>query len=178
MTQPKSFSKRLKEKLEPAVSHPRQNSTTHYSRFSLEAFEGLSRIHISPFKFIFSTFKITTLIWVGSSAVNWILLLGMHRQLQFKDRKSTTLGSFIWEHNQGACWIICFRIPEHLFLNKALAKERGYNKRNHRTKRKTYNQDYSTQQGSHSDSMEELKPLQTSKSWESTAPPNQLYNKC
>ena len=31
-------------------------------------------------------------------------------------------------------------------------------------KGKTYNQDYSTQQGSHSDSMEKLKPLQTSKS--------------
>ena len=31
-------------------------------------------------------------------------------------------------------------------------------------KEKTYNQDYSTQQGSHSDSMEKLKPLQTSKS--------------
>lgn len=60
----------------------------------------------------------------------------MHRQLQFKDGESTTLGSFIWKHNQGARWKICFRIPEHLFLNKALAKERGYNKRNHRTKRK------------------------------------------
>ena len=32
------------------------------------------------------------------------------------------------------------------------------------TKGKTYNQDYSTQQGSHSDSTEKLKPLQTSKS--------------
>ena len=31
-------------------------------------------------------------------------------------------------------------------------------------KGKTYNQDYSTQQGYHSDSMEKLKPLQTSKS--------------
>ena len=31
-------------------------------------------------------------------------------------------------------------------------------------RRKTYNQDYSTQQGSHSDLMEKLKPLQTSKS--------------
>ena len=31
------------------------------------------------------------------------------------------------------------------------------------TKGKTYNQDYSTQQGSHSDSTEKLKPLQTSK---------------
>ena len=31
-------------------------------------------------------------------------------------------------------------------------------------KGKTYNQDYSTQQGSHSDLMEKLKPLQTSKS--------------
>ena len=31
-------------------------------------------------------------------------------------------------------------------------------------KGKNYNQDYSTQQGSHSDSMEKLKPLQTSKS--------------
>ena len=31
-------------------------------------------------------------------------------------------------------------------------------------KGKTYNQDYSPQQGSHSDSMEKLKPLQTSKS--------------
>ena len=34
------------------------------------------------------------------------------------------------------------------------------------------------QQGSHSDSMEKLKPLQTSKSLEDSAPPNQLYNKC
>ena len=31
-------------------------------------------------------------------------------------------------------------------------------------KEKTYNQDYATQQGSHSDLMEKLKPLQTSKS--------------
>ena len=31
-------------------------------------------------------------------------------------------------------------------------------------KGKTYNQDYCTQQGSHSDLMEKLKPLQTSKS--------------
>ena len=31
-------------------------------------------------------------------------------------------------------------------------------------KGKNYNQDYSSQQGSHSDSMEKLKPLQTSKS--------------
>ena len=30
--------------------------------------------------------------------------------------------------------------------------------------KKTYNQDYSTQQGSHSDLTEKLKPLQTSKS--------------
>ena len=38
--------------------------------------------------------------------------------------------------------------------------------------------DYSTQQRSHSDSTEKLKPLQTSKSSENSAPPNQLYNKC
>ena len=45
-------------------------------------------------------------------------------------------------------------------------------------KGKNYNQEYSTQQGSHSDSMEKSKALQTSKSEENSAPPNQLYNKC
>ena len=34
------------------------------------------------------------------------------------------------------------------------------------------------QQGSHSDSTEKLKSLQTSKNLEDSAPPNQLYNKC
>ena len=45
-------------------------------------------------------------------------------------------------------------------------------------KGKTYDQDYSTQQGSHSDLMEKSKALQTSKSYENSAPPNQLYNQC
>ena len=35
-----------------------------------------------------------------------------------------------------------------------------------------------SQQGSHSESLEKLKPLQTSKSKENSAPPNQLYSKC
>ena len=33
-------------------------------------------------------------------------------------------------------------------------------------------------QGSHSDMKENSKALQTSKSWENPAPPNQLFNKC
>ena len=45
-------------------------------------------------------------------------------------------------------------------------------------KEKTYNQDYSTQQGCHSDLTEKLKPLQKSKSSENSAPSNELYNKC
>ena len=47
-----------------------------------------------------------------------------------------------------------------------------------REREKNYNQDYSTWQGSHSGSMERSKALQTSKSYENSAPPNQLYNKC
>ena len=45
-------------------------------------------------------------------------------------------------------------------------------------KEKTYNLDYCTQQGSHSNMKEKSKALQTSKSWENSAPPNQLFNKC
>ena len=45
-------------------------------------------------------------------------------------------------------------------------------------KGKNYKQGYSTQQGSHSDSKEKLQTLQTSKSYENSVPPNQLYNKC
>ena len=45
-------------------------------------------------------------------------------------------------------------------------------------KRKTHNPDYCTQQGSHSDIKENSKALQTSKSSENSAPPNQLSNKC
>ena len=43
---------------------------------------------------------------------------------------------------------------------------------------KTYNQEYSTQQGSHSDLKKKSKALQTSNSSVNLAPPNQLYNKC
>ena len=42
--------------------------------------------------------------------------------------------------------------------------------------RKAYNPDYCTQQGSHSNMKEKSKALQTSKSWENSAPPNQLSN--
>ena len=42
-------------------------------------------------------------------------------------------------------------------------------------KGKTYNQEYSTQHASHSYSKEKSKALPTSKSWKSSAPPNQLY---
>ena len=45
-------------------------------------------------------------------------------------------------------------------------------------RRKTYNPDYCTQQGSHSNMKEKSKALQTSKSWENSAPQNQLFNKC
>ena len=45
-------------------------------------------------------------------------------------------------------------------------------------RRKAYNPDYSTQQGSHSNMKEKSKALQTNKSWENSAPPNQLFNKC
>ena len=45
-------------------------------------------------------------------------------------------------------------------------------------KRKTYNPDYYTQQGSHSNMKEKSKALQTSKSWENSALPNQLLSKC
>ena len=44
--------------------------------------------------------------------------------------------------------------------------------------RKTYSPDYRTQQGSHSNKKEKSKALQTRKSWENSAPPNQLSNKC
>ena len=43
-------------------------------------------------------------------------------------------------------------------------------------KRKTYNPDYCTQQGSHSNMKEKSKASQTSKTWENSAP-NQLSNK-
>ena len=45
-------------------------------------------------------------------------------------------------------------------------------------KRKTYNPDYSTHRGSHSNMKEKSKALQTSKSWENSGAPNQLFNKC
>ena len=45
-------------------------------------------------------------------------------------------------------------------------------------KEKTYNPDYYTQQGSLSNMKEKSKALQTSKSSENSAPPNQLFNKC
>ena len=45
-------------------------------------------------------------------------------------------------------------------------------------KEKTYSPDYCTQQGSHSNMKEKSKALQTSKSRENPAPPNQLSNKC
>ena len=43
---------------------------------------------------------------------------------------------------------------------------------------KIYNQDYSTQQGSHWELIEKSKALQTTKSLENLIPPNQLYSKC
>ena len=45
-------------------------------------------------------------------------------------------------------------------------------------KEKTHNPAYYTQQGSHSNMKEKSKALQTSKSWENSAPQNQLFNKC
>ena len=45
-------------------------------------------------------------------------------------------------------------------------------------KEKMYSPDYCTQQGSHSNMKEKSKALQTSKSLENSAPPNQLSNKC
>ena len=45
-------------------------------------------------------------------------------------------------------------------------------------KKKTYSPDYCTRQGSHSNMKEKSKALQTSKSWENSAPPNQLSNTC
>ena len=44
--------------------------------------------------------------------------------------------------------------------------------------KKTHSPDYCTQQGSHSNMKEKSKALQTSKSRENSAPPNQLFNKC
>ena len=44
-------------------------------------------------------------------------------------------------------------------------------------KKITYSPDYCTQQGSHSNVKEKSKALQTSKSWENSAPSNQLSNK-
>ena len=41
-----------------------------------------------------------------------------------------------------------------------------------------YIPDYCTQQGSHSNMKEKSKALQTSKSWENSAPTNQPFNKC
>ena len=43
--------------------------------------------------------------------------------------------------------------------------------------KKTYNPDYYTQQASYSNMKEKSKALQTSKSWENSAPPNQIFNK-
>ena len=45
-------------------------------------------------------------------------------------------------------------------------------------KKITYSPDYCTQQESHSNIKQKSKALQTSKSWENSAPPNQLSNKC
>ena len=45
-------------------------------------------------------------------------------------------------------------------------------------KGKTYNQDYSIQQGTHSGSTGKSKALQISKSKENSTQPSQLYNKC
>ena len=45
-------------------------------------------------------------------------------------------------------------------------------------KRKIWNPDYYTQQGSHTNMEEKSKALQTGKSWENSTPPNQLFNKC
>ena len=45
-------------------------------------------------------------------------------------------------------------------------------------KKIAYSPDYCTQQGSHSNIKEKSKALQTSNSWENSAPPNQLSNKC
>ena len=45
-------------------------------------------------------------------------------------------------------------------------------------KEKNHNTDYCTQQGFHSNMKEKLKALQTSKSSENSAPPNQLPEKC
>ena len=44
-------------------------------------------------------------------------------------------------------------------------------------KRKTYNQEQSTHKALNSDSMGKSKALQTSRSWENTAPPIQFHNK-
>ena len=45
-------------------------------------------------------------------------------------------------------------------------------------KGKKYSPEYSTQQGSHSDSTKNSKTLQARKSQENLVPSNQLYNKC
>ena len=45
-------------------------------------------------------------------------------------------------------------------------------------KRKTYNPDYCTQQGSHSNMKDKSKSLETTKSSKNSVPPNQLFNKC
>ena len=45
-------------------------------------------------------------------------------------------------------------------------------------KEKNLHPDYYAQQGSHSNRKEKSKALQTSKSLENSAPPNQLSNKC
>ena len=47
-----------------------------------------------------------------------------------------------------------------------------------KTKKQTYNQNYSTHQSGHSDSTEKWKALEINKCSENSAPPNQLYNKC
>jgi len=44
-------------------------------------------------------------------------------------------------------------------------------------RKKTYNQNKSIQQGSHSDSKEKSEALQKSKNKENSTPPNQFYNK-
>ena len=46
------------------------------------------------------------------------------------------------------------------------------------TEKITYSPNYCTQKGSHSNMKEKSKGLQTSKSWENSAPLNQLSNKC
>lgn len=56
MTQPKSFSKKTQKQTEAQFLTPDKTLLPIIS-FPLEGFEGLNPIHISPFKFISSTFR-------------------------------------------------------------------------------------------------------------------------